>query len=120
MNERHAARILVEDAAPSLVGKKPSVFVNRMIMRFFSVPAAIAALSDIGIITGSTDDAPVTIQLDFQKLPEEVIPQIINLISAPTKMHMKKYIKNGQARHGFEFEISDKDLSGDDYDYAVA
>ena len=120
MNERHAARIIVEDASPSRIGNKPSVFVNRMIMRFFSVPAALAALSDIGIIPGKDEKSPVTIQLDFQRLPEEVIPQIITLIAAPTKLKMSKYVKSGQARNGFEFQISDSDLKGDDYDYASA
>lgn len=90
-----------------------------MLMRFFSTPAAIAALADVGIIPGEESGAPVTIQLDFQRLPEEVIPQIINLIASPTKMKMSKYVKNGQARNGFEFQIGDKDLDGDDYDYAA-
>lgn len=122
VNERHAARILVEEASPTAIGKKPSVFVSRMIMRFFSVPAALAALADVGIIPGADEEksAPVTIQLDFQRLPEEVIPQIVNLIAAPTPMKYSRYVKNGQARNGFEFQISDKDLVGDDYDYAVS
>ena len=119
MNEKQVARILVEDATPAKIGKKPSVFVNRMIMRFFSTPAALAALADVGIIPGEETNSPVTIQLDFQRLPEEVIPQIINLISSPTKMKMSRYTKHGQARNGFEFQISDKDLEGDDYDYAA-
>lgn len=120
MNEKHVARILIEDAAPGKIGKKPSVFVNRMIMRFFSVPSALSALADVGIIPGEGEGAPVTIQLDFQRLPEEVIPQIINLIAAPTKMKMSKYVKNGQARNGFEFQVGDKDLEGDDYEYAAS
>lgn len=120
MNERHAALIIVEEASPNKIGKKPSVFVNRMIMRFFSVPAVLAALSDIGIIPREDGKSAVTVQLDFQKLPDEVIPQIISLIAAPTKMKMSRYIKNGQARLGFEFQIDDNDLGGEDYDYAVS
>ena len=120
MNEKHAARILLEDASPTKIGKKPSVFVNRLIMRFFSVPAALSALADVGIMPGEGDGAPVTIQLDFQRLPPEVVPQIIELIGAPTPMKMSKYVKNGQARNGFEFTIGDKDLEGEDYDYAVS
>lgn len=120
VNERQVARILVEDASPQKIGKKPSVFVNRMIMRFFSVPAALSALADVGIIPGEGEGSPVTIQLDFQRLPEEVIPQIINLIASPTKMKMSKYVKNGQARNGFEFQIGEKDLQGDEFDYAVS
>lgn len=89
-------------------------------MRFFSVPAALSALADVGIIPGEGEGSPVTIQLDFQRLPEEVIPQIINLIASPTKMKMSKYVKNGQARNGFEFQIGEKDLQGDEFDYAVS
>ena len=120
MNVKRAARILVEEASPIKIGKKPSVYINRMIMRFFSVPAALSALADIGIIPGEKEDSPVTIQLDFHKLPEEVIPQIVNLIASPTKMKMSRYIKQGQARQGFEFQVGEKDLEGDDYDYAAS
>lgn len=120
VNNKHLARILIEDAPPHKIGKKPSVYVNRLLMRFFSVPAAISALADVGIIPGEGEGSPVTVQLDFQRLPEEVIPQIIQLIAAPSKMKMSKYIKNGQARNGFEFQVSDKDLEGDEYDYAAS
>jgi hypothetical protein len=111
------ATLLVEEATPQKIGQKESVFVNRMIMRFFSVPAALSALADVGIIK-EEGDGPTTIQLDFQRLPEDVIPQIINLIAPPGKMTMTKYVKNGQARNGFEFELHPNDLKGDDYDYA--
>ena len=114
------AKLLVEEATPHKIGKKPSVFINRLIMRFFSVPAALAALSDVGIVPGEGDNAPVTVQLDFQRLPPEVIPQLIELIACPTKMKMTKYTKNGQARNGFEFQIGDNDLEGDEYDYAAS
>lgn len=120
MNYGSIAKLLVEEATPHKIGKKPSVFVNRLIMRFFSVPSALSALADVGIIPGEDEKSPVTVQLDFQRLPPEVIPQIIQLIAAPTKMKMSKYTKNGQARNGFEFEISDADLKGDDYDYAAS
>ena len=114
-----AAQILVEEASPMRIGQKQSVFVNRMIMRFFSVPAALSALADVGIIKeDDKEDSPVTIQLDFQRLPEDVIPQIINLIASPSPMKMTKYIKNGQARNGFEFQLRSQDFPGDDYDYA--
>ena len=35
-------------------------------------------------------------------------------------MKMTKYTKNGQARNGFEFQIGDNDLEGDEYDYAAS
>lgn len=119
MKIARAAQILVEEAAPLKIGQKQSVFVNRMVMRFFSVPAALSALADIGIIKeDDSEEGPVTIQLDFQRLPEDVIPQIVNLIAPPGPMKMTKYVKNGQARNGFEFQLRAQDFPGDDYDYA--
>ena len=116
------AKLLIEDAAPAKIGQKQSVFVNRMIMRFFSVPAALSALADVGIIreNGGEEEGSVIVQLDFQRLPEDVIPQIVNLIAAPGQMKMTRYVKNGQARNGFEFTLHPDDLKGDEYDYAAS
>ena len=114
------AKIMMEDAAPSQVGPKTSVFVNRLLMRIFSVPSVLSSLADIGVIGENKPNGGghTTIQLDFQRLPEEAIPTVINLIASPVPMRMLKYVKNGQARNGFEFEISETDLPCDDYEMA--
>jgi hypothetical protein len=118
VNVRSVARILQEEATPTKVGKKTSVFLNRMMMRMFSVPAVLQALSDVGIAPSVEKTDKTTIQLDFQKLPQEAIPAVINLIASPTKMKFLRYVKNGQARYGFEFDIAEEDLPGEDFDVA--
>ena len=114
------AKIMQEDSAPSQVGHKTSVFVNRLLMRIFSVPAILSSLADVGVIGENKPNGggKTTIQLDFQRLPEEAIPTVINLIAAPVPMRMLKYVKNGQARNGFEFQVSEADLPCDDYEMA--
>jgi hypothetical protein len=113
------AKIMQEDAAPSQVGHKTSVFINRMMMRLFSAPSLLSTLADVGIVSeGATNGGSTTIQLDFQRLPEEAIPVVISLIASPVPMRMLKYVKNGQARNGFEFKLSEADLPCDDYDMA--
>ena len=109
-----------EDAAPSQVGPKTSVFINRLMMRMFSVPSILSSLSDVGIVAeeNAQGGGQTTIQLDFQRLPEEAITVVINLISSPVPMKMMKYVKNGQARNGFEFKLSENDIPCDDYEVA--
>ena len=111
------AKLMQEDAAPSQVGPKTSVFVNRLMMRLFTVPSILSSLADVGVVAEDQANGGKTIiQLDFQKLPEEAIPVVINLIASPVPMRMMKYVKNGQARHGFELKISENDIPCDDYD----
>jgi len=90
-------------------------------MRLFSVPSLLQALADVGIAPceESNGKGKTTIQLDFQKLPEEAIPVLVNLIASPTNVKMLRYVKSGQARHGFEFVLKEEDLPGDEYDVAI-
>lgn len=116
---RRIAKLMIEDAAPSQVGPKTSVFINRLMLRLFTVPSVMSALADVGVVSeNSSNRGSTTIQLDFQRLPEEAVPTIINLIASPVPMRMLKYVKNGQARNGFEFTLSENDLPGEDYDLA--
>jgi hypothetical protein len=59
------------------------------------------------------------VQLDFLKLPKEIIPELEKLLSVDQFKHhrMVKYIKNGQARLGLEITIDPDDLPGDAYSY---
>lgn len=90
-----------------------------MFLQIFSVPSLQAQLADTSV---SKPDAEgnVKIQLDFMKLPQEVIPDLERLLSVDQfKNHrLLKYIKNGQARTGLELEVNPKDLPGSAYDYA--
>ena len=112
------AKMLQEDATPEKVGKKTSTFISRLMMRLFSVPSLLQALADVGIAKSDENGDITTLQLDFQKLPQEVIPMLINLIAAPVKTSMYQYVKKGQARHGFSFDLDEEDLPGDEYEMA--
>jgi hypothetical protein len=112
------AKLLQEEATPDKVGKKTSTFISRLMMRLFSVPSMIQALADVGVAKSDKDGNVTTVQLDFQKLPQEVIPILINLICSPTPTKMYKYVKKGQARNGFSFDLDEDDLPGDEYEMA--
>lgn len=112
------AKLLQEDATPDKVGSKTSTFISRMMMRLFSVPALLQALADVGVAKGKEKGQITTVQLDFQKLPQEVIPILVNLIASPTSTKMFKYVKKGQARNGFSFDLDEDDLPGDEYEMA--
>jgi hypothetical protein len=60
----------------------------------------------------------VTVQLDFQKLPEEAIEPLKKLIASPNEVKFFKYIKKGAAHVGLAFDLSPDDMPGDEYDYA--
>ena len=109
-------KFLVEDAHPDAIGEKVSVFISRMMLRLFNVTAFMAALAGTAVIPN--DDGTVTVQLDFHRLPQEVMPTLMTTLSIPGKVVFKKYIKDGQARTGIEFKLSEKDLPGDPYDMA--
>jgi hypothetical protein len=108
--------MLQEDATPEKVGKKTSTFISRLMMRLFSVPSLIQALADVGIAKSDKNGNITTVQLDFQKLPQEVIPILINLVAAPSPTKMYRYVKRGQARNGFAFDVDEDGLPGDEYE----
>ena len=100
--------------------KKVQVLATRMMLQIFSVPSLMAYLADAAIIPTGRSDNSIKIQLDFIKLPKEILPELEKLLSTDYfKDHnLLKYIKNGQARTGLEIEVTPKDLPGDAYTYA--
>lgn len=118
MTAQHVAQFLIEDASENRLGKRASVFVNRMMLRFFSSPPVLANLTGINLIHGDAPD-DLTIQLEFHRLPVEVIADVVKLISAPAEIRQLKYVSNGAARTGFEFEVSEDVLSADEYELAM-
>jgi len=98
---------------------KLKALCDRMFLQIFSVPSLQTWLADASVVP-SGDDGKIKIQLDFMKLPKEVIPDLERLLSVDYfKNHrLVKYVKNGQARTGLEIEVSPKDLPGSAYDYA--
>lgn len=118
MTEQRLAELLIEQGGANL-NKKVSVFLNRLLLRIFSVPSLMTYLADVMPVRDQeAGDGAVKIQLDFLRLPDEVIPQVERLIAAPGKLTWFKYIKDGSARTGVEVPVSPEDLEGADYDYA--
>jgi ribosomal protein S8 len=124
MTEARAAQFLIEDLPFKLkkagADEKVSAVANRMALQVFSVPSLQAFLSDWSVTDKGCSDGAVKVQLDFLRLPQEIIPELEKLLCVDQfKNHrLLKYIKNGQARTGLEIEISPKDLPGTPYDYA--
>lgn len=102
------------------LNKKITVFLNRLLLRIFSVPSLMTYLADVMPIRDpeSDEEGAVRIQLDFLRLPDEIIPQLERLIASPHKLKWFKYVKDGSARTGVEVPIAPDDLEGADYDYS--
>jgi len=102
------------------VDSKVTTLANRMFLQIFSVPSLQAHLVNGVVIPTGAEDGTVKIQLDFLKLPKEVLPDLERLLSTDYfKNHrLVKFIKDGQARTGLEIEVTPKELPGDPYDYA--
>lgn len=118
MTKSELARILIEHEDEAKLPRKISVFVNRLLMRMFSVPSLMNFLADVGTEKDETKPNTWKVQLDFQKLPKEVVTQLVRLIASPRPPTFYRYIKNGAARTGIELEVSVDDFPGKDFDYA--
>lgn len=88
-------------------------------MRVFSVPSLMTYLADYRVIRDKDKADSFVIQLDFHRLPEEVLDQVERLLAAPNGVKLYKYIKNGSARTGMAIHVSPDDLGGVPYDYAT-
>lgn len=102
------------------LNKKVNVFLNRLLLRIYSVPSLMTYLADVMPVKDAEagEEGAVNIQLDFLRLPDEIIPQLERLIAAPHKLKWFKYVKDGSARTGVEVPVAPDDLEGSAYDYA--
>jgi hypothetical protein len=102
------------------LNKKVSVFLNRLLLRIFSVPSLMTYLADVMPVKDpeADEEGAVRIQLDFLRLPDEIIPQLERLIASPQPLKWFKYVKDGSARTGVEVPVAPDDLEGADYDYS--
>jgi hypothetical protein len=124
VTEAQAAKFLIEEL-PGLLrdagaNEKVSAVANRIALQVFSVPSLQSFLSNYAVVGTGRDDGSVKIQLDFLKLPREIVPELEKLLSVDQfKNHrLIKFIKDGQARTGLEIEVTPRDLPGKAYDYA--
>lgn len=124
MTEAQAARLLIEELPRQLknagADEKVSAVANRMALQINSVPSLQSFLANYAVVASGKEDGSVKIQMDFLKLPKEIIPELEKLLSVDFFKHHRlvKFIKDGQARTGLEIEVSPKDLPGTPYDYA--
>ena len=118
MTVTHVAQFLIEDASEARLGKRASVFINRMMLRFFSAPPVLVNLTGINLIPGERPD-DLTVELEFHRLPNEVIPEVVKLVAAPCEVAQFRYIRDGTARTGFRFQISQDNLSADEYELST-
>ncbi len=120
MTRTQAIQFLVEQMPVGKMDNKIGVLANRMFLQIFSVPSLQSNLADASVLPTGDADGKVKIQLAFMKLPREVIPDVERLLSVNYfKNHrLVKFCKDGQARTGFEIEVTPKDLPGDAYDYS--
>lgn len=124
MTEEQAARFLIEELPNKLdkagADEKISAVANRIALQINSIPSLQSFLADYAVLPTGRPDGTIKLQLDFLKLPKEIIPELEKLLSVDQyeKHRLVKYIKNGQARTGLEIEVKPKDLPGTPYDYA--
>lgn len=119
------ARLLIETASTASpengdLDGKIAVYLNRLLLRLYSVPSLLNALADVGHCQDEGNPGQVKIQLDFYRLPLEVLPDVLRLLAAPRPPQAYRYIKNGSARTGFELLVKPEDFPGEEYDYAEA
>lgn len=123
MTEDQVAKFLIEQGGQEgqePLNKKVSVYLSRLMLRLFSVPSIMANLVDAGHVKDPEQgEGAVKIQLDFMRLPAEIIPQLKRLIAAPGEISLFKYVKNGAAHIGFEIPVKPDDFAGEKYDYAL-
>lgn len=107
-----------EDEAPN-IDKKIAVYLNRAILRIFSVPSLMTFLKDVVLFPDTqSKDGQCRIQFVFHRLPEEAHPMLVKLLASPQDPKFTRFVDKGQARTGLELEVSPEDFGGEEYDYA--
>lgn len=116
MTPARLAQLLIEEGTK--VDPKARVLLNRALLQIHNSPSLEAFLADAAIVP--KDDGTAVLQLDFLRLPDEVIPEVERLLGAYAfeKSGWKRYVKNGQAHVGLELSIRPDKIPGSAYDYA--
>ena len=110
----------LKDGDAPKIDKKLAVFLNRLLLRIFSVPSLQMSLRDAVLVQDEdAKDGRCKVQLDFMRLPEEVYPQVVRLLAAPREPRLLRYAKGGSSRLGIELDIEPEDFTGEELDYSL-
>ena len=105
--------------AKAKIDKKIAVYMNRLILRIFSVPSLMSYLKDVVLFQDDqAADGQCKIQLVFHRLPDEAHPQLSKLVASPRDPKFTRFVDKGQARTGVEIDVQPEDFGGEDFDYA--
>lgn len=116
---QHTAKAAAADDEAPPVDKKIAVFFNRALLRIFGCTSLMTYLNDASVFpVANSSDGSCKIQFVFNRLPDEVHPQVVRLIAAPRDPKFTKFVDRGQALTGLEMEVKPEDFGGEDYDYA--
>lgn len=108
MNVFDFARLLVEKDQERKVDPLVRDFNNRLLLRIFHSPALLASLIDNNV---RIKEGAQVIELDFKQLPEDVIPQVKQLIGAPyDSIRITRFHANHVAHTGFEVSFTEECL----------
>lgn len=122
MTTAELTKLLIEQDVVGQTGKrlnpKIAAYYDRLLLRIHNIPSLLAFLADAAAVPDEAENA-VRIQLDFLKLPDEFLPQLPQVLAAPTAAKYFRYVKDGQARFGVEVKVSPDDFPGDAYNYAM-
>lgn len=118
MTAPQLAIALVEASETGMIPKKIGVFIDRLMLRLHAVQPMMSYCTGVNCTAAEGEKETVTVEVEFHRLPEEVLPQVLRLIAAPNKVETYRYVKHGSARMAFKFKISEEDLKGDAFDYA--
>lgn len=109
MTYQDLAKQLIESGADERV----STFHNRLLLRIFSSPSLQSFLYDVKIQKVDDSDGEYLVQVDFLKLPREIIPQVKLLLATPSEPEIYDFNKNGSAHTGFQFTLKPSDFPED-------
>lgn len=136
--------LIQEDGTESKFHPKVSTFMSRAVMRLFNCPAYLSSLQAVTVddknkasgastldLDGDADDidagghsraaqisrnSPVIVQFEFQRLPDEAMEPLMQLLASPSPIEVTKFVKHGQARTGVQFELDPEQLGDEDLD----
>jgi hypothetical protein len=113
----YVARYLIEgDQDKNFYAK---TFADRLLLRVFNSPSLMSYLRNMAVLDSQdagVEPGSITFQLKFSKLPDEVIPQVKELIGV-ANIRVVEFEENHGQCTGFEFSLNEEELDfsgGDD------